>query len=238
MGNFTLLPCKQNPSFTNSLTVNDAEIVDPKEISEQFNTLFVNIAKDLTKKLKYTDDTTFISNLQQSSPSSINLNPTNVYEIVNLINSLQINKASGFNDISPYFLKIGADILAYPLVDLFNYCLSFGIFPQQLKIAKVISIYNSGLLDNVGNYRPISLLTSLSKICERLLHKRLVSFFKKNNTLVLTQFGFRHHYSTLHSILDIITNCYDCVQGKKFVNLIFLDIKKNFDSVSHYTVNY
>ena len=177
---------------------------------------------------------TFISNLQQSSPSSINLNPTNVYEIVNLINSLQINKASGFNDISPYFLKIGADILAYPLTDLFNYCISFGIFPQQLKIAKVIPIHESGPLDNVGNYRPISLLTSLSKIFERLLHKRLVSFFEKNNTLVLTQFGFRHHHSTLHSILDIITNCYDCIQGKKFVNLIFLDIKKAFDSVSHY----
>ena len=147
---------------------------------------------------------------------------------------MQINKASGFNDISPYFLKIGADILAYPLTDLFNYCISFGIFPQQLKIAKVIPIYKSGPLDNTGNYRPISLLTNLSKNFERLLHKRLVSFFEKNNTLVLTQFGFRHHHSTLHSILDIITNCYDCVQGKNFVNLIFLDIKKAFDSVSHY----
>ena len=94
-------------------------------------------------------------------------------------------------------------------------------------------MYESGPLDNVGNYRPISLLTSLLKIFERLLHKRLVPFFEKNNTLVLTQFGFRHHHSTLHSILNIITNCNDCVQDKKFVNLIFLDIKKAFDSVSH-----
>ena len=97
-------------------------------MSEQFNTFFVYIAKDLAEKLKYTDDTTFISNLQQSSPSSINLNPTNVYEVVNLINSLQINKASDFNDISPYFLKIGADILAYPLTDLFNYCIYLAFF--------------------------------------------------------------------------------------------------------------
>ena len=75
----------------------------------------------MAEKLKYTDDTTFISNLQQYSPLSINLNHTNVYEIVNLINSLQINKESGFNDISPYFLKIGADFLAYPVTDLYNY---------------------------------------------------------------------------------------------------------------------
>ena len=123
-----LLPCKQNPSFTNSLTVNDAEIVDPKEISrpKQFNTFFVNIAKNLAEKLKYTDDAIFISNLRQSSPSSIRQNPTKVCEIVNLINSLQINKASGFNDILPYFLKIGADVLAYPLSYLtIAYHLSF-----------------------------------------------------------------------------------------------------------------
>ena len=153
---------------------------------------------------------------------------------MNLINSLQINKASGFNDISPYFLKIGADILAYPVTDLYNYYISFGIFPQQLKIAKVIPIYKSSPLDNVGNYRPISLLASLSKILNGFCINAWFLFFEKNNTLVLTQFGFRRHHSTLHSILDIITNGYNCVQGKKFVNLIFLNIKKAFDSVSHY----
>ena len=70
----SLLPCKQNSSSTNSLTVNDTEIADPKNISEQFNTFFVNIAKYLAEKLKYTDDTSFISHLGQSSPSSIKVN--------------------------------------------------------------------------------------------------------------------------------------------------------------------
>ena len=74
-------------------------------------------------------------------------------------------------------------LLMPALTDLFNYCISFGIFPQQLKIAKVIPIYISGPPDNVGNYRLIFLLTSLSKIFERLLHKRLVFFFEKNHTL-------------------------------------------------------
>ena len=151
-----------------------------------------------------------------------------------MINSLQLYKANGFNDISPYFLKIGADNLAYPLTDLFNHCISLGIFPQRLKIAKVISVYKSGSANNVGNYWPIFLLTSLSKIFERLIFKRMISFFDKNNTLISTQFGFRHHHSTIHSVMDIINSCYDSPQLKNFVNLIFLDIKKAFDSVSHF----
>ena len=62
----------------------------------------------------------------------------------------------------------------------------------------------------------------------------MISFFDKNNTLISTQFGFRHYHFTIHSILDIITSCYDSLQLKNFVNLMFLDIKKAFDSVSHF----
>ena len=61
----------------------------------------------------------------------------------------------------------------------------------------------------------------------------MISFFDKNNTLISTHFGFRHHHSTIHSLLDIITSCYDSLQLKSFVNLMFLDIKKAFHSVSH-----
>ena len=62
----------------------------------------------------------------------------------------------------------------------------------------------------------------------------MISFFDKNNTIISTQFGFRHHHFTNHSILEIITSCYDSLQLKNFVNLMFLDIKKAFDSVSHF----
>ena len=82
------------------------------------------------------------------------------------------------------------------------------------------------------DYRPISLLTSLSKIFERHIFKHIISFFDKNDTIVSTQFGFRHYHSTIYSILDIITNCYDSLQLKN--DLMFLDIKKAYDSVSHF----
>ena len=61
----------------------------------------------------------------------------------------------------------------------------------------------------------------------------MISFFEHNNILISTQFGFRHNHSTLYPILDILTDCLDNIQNKNFTTLMFLDIKKAFDSVCH-----
>ena len=94
-------------------------------------------------------------------------------------------------------------------------------------------MYKNGDSDQLGNYRPISLSTSLSKIFERIIFNRTTSFLKRNNAITPTQFGFRHNHSTLHPILDLITSCLDNIHHKQYSALVFLDIKKAFDSVSH-----
>ena len=73
----------------------------------------------------------------------------------------------------------------------------------------------------------------MSKIFERLILNRLVSFFQRNKILLPTQFGFRHNHSTLYPILDIMTECYNNIDHKRFSTFLFLDIKKAFDSVRH-----
>ena len=75
--------------------------------------------------------------------------------------------------------------------------------------------------------------SSLSKIFERIILNRIISLFEQNNILISTQFGFRHNHSTLHPILDSLTDCLDNIQNKNFSTLILLDIKKAFDSVCH-----
>ena len=152
-----------------------------------------------------------------------------------LINLLNLNKANGHGDIEPYFLKIASPIIAFLLSLFFNHSISLGIFPNKLKLAKVIPVYKKGSADQLNNCRPISLLPSLSKIFERLLHKRKLSFFNCNNVLVPTQYGFRHKRCTIHSILDLITSCHDNIQNRDISALLFLDIQKAFDLVSHST---
>ena len=152
-----------------------------------------------------------------------------------LIYSLKQNKASGHDDILPYFLKIAGmtTFIVLPLSIIFNYRLTFDIFSDKLKLAKVIPVCKKDSFDQLNNYRPTSLLFSLFKVFERLIHNRLLSFFACNNTIVPTQYGFRHKHSTIHAILDMIRMCCDNLDNNRPSTLLFLDIKKAFDSVSH-----
>ena len=216
-----------------SITVNSSSISDLNQIAEEFNNHFANVGKSLANSLKDSNTNDESIYLKHPCPTSIFLQPTTPLEIMVLINSLKLNKAKSHDDIDPYFLKIAAPILAFPLSVFLNHCLTFGTFPNRLKLAKVVPVFKKGLTDQLSNYRPISLLPSLSKLFERIIHSRLLSFFEYNNTIVTTQYGFRHNRSTIHPILDLITSCFDNINNKKYSTLLFLDIKKAFDSVSH-----
>ena len=165
--------------------------------------------------------------------NSTYLQPTSTHEVMALINLLNLNKANGHDDIDPYFLKIASPIIAFPLSLFFNHSISLGIFPNKLKLAKVIPVYKKGSADQLNNYRQKSFLPFLSKMFERLLNKRMLSFFNCNNVLVPTQCGFRHKRCTIYPILDLITSCHDNIQSKDISALLFLDIKIAFDSVLH-----
>ena len=122
---------------------------------------------------------------------------------------------------------------ASPLSFIFNFCIENGIFPESLKISKVIPIYKSGAKSEVNNYCPISLLPVLSKVFEKVLHKRITTFVKKHSVLSSTQYGFRANYSPEHAVLDVVSTCYNNISNKQYNGLIMLNLKKAFDSVTH-----
>ena len=100
-------------------------------------------------------------------------------------------------------------------------------------MAKVILVYKSSCPNESGNYRPISLLSSIAKIFERVILNRMVSFLERNNLIISTQFGFCHKHPTIHPILDLITESYQNIEEKRFSTILLLDIRKAFDSVSN-----
>ena len=108
---------------------------------------------------------------------------------------------------------------------MINHCIAFGTFPNQLNLAKVIPVYKSGTSVYIQIYCPISLLPSLSKIFEQVILNKLVSFLERNSLVILTQFGFHHNHSTIHPILDIITESYQNINDKFFLLLSFLILK-------------
>ena len=150
-----------------------------------------------------------------------------------IITTLHNCQSTGPDGISSSFIKLASNQLSLPLTILFNFCEENGIFPDSLKISKVIPIYKSGPKENMSNYRPISLLPVLSKVFENLIYNRIFSFLKKHNILSSTQYGFRPNISPELAVLDVVSSCYHNISKNQFVGLIMLDLKKAFDSMSH-----
>ena len=84
-----------------------------------------------------------------------------------------------------------------------------------------------------GNYRPISLLSNLNRIFEKVMYKRFMSFIQDKNILYHSQYGFRRQHSTQHAILDIVNRIQENIDHKQFTCGIFIDLQKAFDTVDH-----
>ena len=122
-------------------------------------------------------------------------------------------------------------ILTPILTKLYNKCLLGGIYPDSLKIARVKPIFKGGNKNDAASYRPISILSQLNRIFEKLLRDRLYDFVK--DKLYRKQFGFRPKNSTEHPILDLKENIFENCSKRLVSCILFLDLKKAFDSVSH-----
>jgi hypothetical protein len=119
------------------------------------------------------------------------------------------------------------------ITKLFNMSISQGKFPDALKNAKVIPIHKDDSRSEMSNYRPISLLPTLSKIIEKLMYARLIDFFTKHNILYENQFGFQSKMSTEYAVNKLLNYITDTLEKNEYGVCIFLDFAKAFDTVNH-----
>ena len=120
-----------------------------------------------------------------------------------------------------------------PLSKIFNLSFRTGCHPDILKIAKTIPIFKKGSRLQVSNYRPISLLSNLNKILEKLVHSRVYAFLEEHNCLYSLQFGFRKKHSTNHALIEITETIRQALDSKKIACGVFVDLQKAFDTVNH-----
>ena len=137
------------------------------------------------------------------------------------------------DNIPAEIIKCCADIIAIPLVLIFNNCMSTGCFPDLLKIGKIIPIYKSGERGVYSNYRPISLLTNFLKIFEKLFNLRLKNVLAKYNIPGVNQFGFQNKKSTAMAVLEMVDKITNALDNKCSGIGIFVDLAKAFDTVNH-----
>ena len=142
-------------------------------------------------------------------------------------------KSVGPYSIPVPLLKILKAHTAPILSCLVNESLLCGIFPQKLKLAKVMPVFKKGSTQDKDNYRPISVLSVFSKIFEKVMYKRLYAYLECHNILYSLQFGFRQKCSTNHALISIAESIRCSVDNKEFGCGIFIDLKKAFDTVNH-----
>ena len=203
-------------------------------MSNCFNDFFVNIGNSVEAKIPTVDThfSDFLKNTNNNN-SSFFLKPVNEDELKIMICNLATSKSCGPNSIPTNLLKDNFEFFIQPLKHIINLSFSEGCFPQILKLAEVCPIFKKKDKNKCENYRPISLLSNLSKLFERAMHTRIYDFFESNKMLSDLQFGFRKNHSTNHALLDIVEKIKENLDKKTFSCGVFIDLEKAFDTVNH-----
>ena len=215
-----------------ALELNGKTITNPAKIANSFNNFFGSIAQKIENNI-ITTHKSFTDYLKTPNEKSLFLTPTTANDIKNIINELNSKKTSGPGSIPTEILKLTNNIISKPLSEIINLSFESGIFPSILKCSKIIPIYKKGENTSINSYRPISQLSNISKIIEKLIHSRTYSFLNKYKCIYDLQFGFRNRHSTNHALIQITEKIRKAVDDNNFACGVFVDLQKAFDTVNH-----
>ena len=224
---------KKSTNFSIShLNINGKISTDPGEITNKFNDFFVNVGPNTEKGVPKVPNMTPDKFLRNRNQFNLIIAHISHEEVLRIIESLP-HKSTGPASIPLKMLKVVADIIVIPLCRIINLSFSTGVFPDILKVAKVIPLHKGGSTEELNNFRPISLLSIFDKIIEKIMHSRLYAFLEEHQILFENQFGFKKKCSTIHSLIEITEKIKESIDNGKYGCGIFIDLKKAFDTVNH-----
>lgn len=204
--------------------------------ANNFNDFFVNIAENIVKALPMTDKSPveyIKTDIANCALSNFSFKEVSFNQIRSIVNNLKNSKSKDPYDITVKIIKTLLNIIIVPLTKLINICINCHIFPKCLKIAKVIPIFKKGSLDDLNNYRPISLVPVLAKILEAALKIQITEYFEINALFSPCQYGFRNNKSTTLAINNLTHIVLKGFEENMYTHASFLDLTKAFDCVSH-----
>ena len=150
-----------------------------------------------------------------------------------IISALDPSKAIVLDGLGPRVIKLVGHILSPSIAALINKSILTGMFPDQLKLAKVFPIHKNGSKSDPANYRPISILPIISKIFERHVNKHLMAYLNKYSLIHETQSGFRQKHSCQTALVKLIDQWMACIDKGDIIGSLFLDFRKAFNLVNH-----
>ena len=206
---------KLNGQFSSSALSSKAScFLWPQNTAENFNNFFTSIGKNIQKNIFPTKK--HFSNFLKNPITDTFFISLTTPEVYKSIQELQVNKPLGPNGIPIKILKLAKETLSGPLSELINKSFLSGTFPNVFKTAKVVPIFKAESRVLCSNYTPISLLSNIGKITEKMMHKRLNVFLEKKQIYYNFQFGFRSNFSTNNTLLSIVKKIQSHLDKNKF----------------------
>lgn len=212
---------------------NHTETMDIIEICGELNSFFINIGENLASKLPPSDKSYEFYMRPRPTTPIFDFEETTPAVVQRIIMSLTTRKATGYDGITVRTLKENASLLSPIICNLINSSIRLSEFPDCLKIARVMPLFKKGDPKLASNYRPISILTGLSKIFEKVLATQIREYFENHCLFSDYQYGFRQGRSTTQAISVLLEKLYSNFNNNEITQGIFLDFSKAFDTIDH-----
>ena len=215
-------------------------VTEPSNINQEkanaYNEYFSEVGIETQNKIKTNSQLKSLrSRVRKLNKASIKFAFTQITPeaVTKIIENIKLNTAIGLDNIGPKMIKDIKHVLSNVLADLINRSFEEGVFPQCLKSAIITPIFKEGDKEEIKNYRPISVLTTISKIFERAVSDQLSQFLEINKLISKYQHAYRKKHSSTTCLFEILNLVYKCLDEKKYVAIASLDLSKAFDSINH-----
>jgi hypothetical protein len=229
--NSVLGKSKHKSDIPNTFISNGHILSGSFEIAEGFNNFFANIGPELSKKIPNSSNSfkDYLSGELQENFIFANMTHDIIFEAAK---RLKNKNSAGPDRLSSHILKHILPSIISPICHLFDLSFKSGFIPEILKTAKIVPIFKSGAVDSFTNYRPISLLSPIGKLLEKVAALQMIKFLNKFQILYEHQYGFRANHNTSHPLIHFIDKVFNALNSPdpSYSMGIFIDLKKAFDT--------
>ena len=231
----SLIKKVNNKTEVMKLVMDGRTLIGPKEICNGFNKHFATARKHVQDTIPEVTNSNSFEPIHQCK-SNFKFKLLTEMRLCHIVSKMPAKLSCGIDGISNMLLKQLISVLKGPLCTILNMSLKQGIFPDLMKIAKVIPLHKGGLCDVPDNYRPISLLPVFSKILEKAVYVTLIEHLNNNDILYYRQYGFRKHHSTIDAVSDFAAEILNGFESDNMLLSVFIDLHKAFDTISHESI--
>ena len=224
---------KSETKYSNEFRVGENRVVvESKEIANHFNKFFVDIGTNLSSLIEPCPGTKLTDFVKSNVSQSMYMQPVTEQEVLDIVSGCKSKTSYGHDEISMKTVKHITKQIVKLLTHIINRSLICRSFPNDMKLAKIIPVFKSGIVLNFL-IRPISLLSHFSKILGKIFNKRLTSFIEAQHILSDGQCGFRSNHSTSLALTEFVKKVTSAMDKSQTTIGVFIDLKKAFDTVDH-----